>query len=103
MRERAFLFRHGARGPQPRDRGKRELLLLGVLTGCLAESRRRLLHIQDVVDDLEGQADVLAITRQSGILPFAGTGVDSTEAKTGAEQRSRLGAVDGLEELGVGR
>ena len=73
---RAFLLGHAARGFQTIDRGEGDFLLDGVLAGGLAESRGGFLDIQNVVHDLEGQADVFAIAGEGGVPVLGGASED---------------------------
>src|ERR1017187_5713461 len=93
----ALRFRHAAGGLQAVDRRKSNLVLLRVLAGGLAERLGRLFDVQDIVHNLEGQADVLAITGKRGILRFRRARIDGAEPQAGTEQGAGFGAMDGLE------
>src|SRR2546423_14447337 len=73
---RAFLLGHAVRGLQTIDRGESDFLLYGVLAGGLAESRGGFFDIQNVVHDLEGQADVFAIAGEGGVPVLGGASED---------------------------
>src|SRR4051812_28054363 len=63
----AFLFRHAARFGETVDRRKRNLVLLCVLARRLAERLGRFFDIENVVDNLEREADVLSKAGERGI------------------------------------
>ena len=60
----SLLLGHLARPLESVNRRERDLALLGVLAGGLAESFGRLLHVENVVDDLKRQPDMFAIAGQ---------------------------------------
>ena len=78
-------------------------MLLGIFARGLAERFARFLDVQNVVHDLKRQADVLAVARNGIELLFVGARVDRPHAHAGPQQRAGLGAMDGFEQLGVGR
>ena len=95
-------------GPGGLDAGR-------VLAGGLAKLLGRLRHVEDVVDDLEGEADLFAECAQSrdgrdphlGIemwgTRICGQTVESAADDAGGDERAGLGAVDGLDQFGGGR
>src|SRR4051812_33749843 len=103
MRAGAFLFRHAPGMRQTVNRGERDLLLLRVFARGLPERLRRLLDIENVVDDLESQPDVLSVAGKRGVLGGVGSRVDGAHAETGAQQGAGLGAMYGFEQLLVRR
>ena len=94
---------HAARFREAVDSREGDLVLLGVLARGLAQGFGGLLHVQNVIDDLESQAHVLSVAGKRVVLLGSGAGVDGAEAQAGAQQGAGLRAVDGLEQLRVGR
>src|SRR5579871_1244422 len=90
-----FLLRHPPGSVQTIHRRKRDLMLLCVFTRSLSEHFRRLLHVQNVVDNLERQPDVLAVARNGGVLLVRRAGKDGAQAQAGSQERTslRLGAI----------
>src|SRR6185437_14336205 len=90
---RAFLVRHAMRSFQSVDGREGNLLLSRVLAGRFAESFGRLFDVEDVIDNLEGKADVFSVAGERGILRGSGGREDGSHAYAGAQQGSGLGAV----------
>src|SRR5580765_3465837 len=99
----AFLFGHAARLRQTVNGGKGDLVLLRVLAGGLPKRLGRLFNIENVVDYLERQSDVFAVTGKRGIPGRVGDGVNRAQPETRAEQGASLGAMNSFEQLRVRR
>ena len=99
MRFEPLLLGHLARALDAVDRRKRDLLLPGILAGRLTQGFRGLLDVEHVVDNLEGQSDVLAKACEGGELLGLGGGIDRTHAYAGTQQGSSLGSMDRIEQL----
>jgi len=80
------------------DRGKRDLPLLGVLTGGLAQFTRKTARRREVVHDLKREAHVAPVTGERFILSGAAPARWRPFARC-PEQGSGLGAMDGLEQI----
>ena len=96
----AFELGHAAGFHDAVDRGEGDLVLLGVLAGGFAEGGGRFFNVQDVVDDLEGEAYVVAVARERVELGGGSARANGPEAQAGAQQGAGLGAVDGFEQFG---
>src|SRR5207247_6808935 len=83
--------------------GERDLVLRRVLARGLTERLARFLNVQNVVHDLEGETDVLAVTGERLILRGGRARVDRAHAQAGAQQRSGLRAVNRLQQLRIRR
>src|ERR1039458_10052591 len=81
----AFLFGHAAGIFQTVDGGESDLVLRGVLAGGLAEGFGRFFDVEDVVTNLEGEADVLAVAGERGVLLIGGGSVNGAHAQVGAQ------------------
>src|SRR4051794_31636650 len=81
------------RGVEAEDGDVSRLVVLVVLAGGLAERRRRLRDVEDVVDDLEREADGIAILAERLPLVGAGAAAGRAHEDAGAQQRSGLPAV----------
>ena len=70
-----------------------------------AEGRRlgRLLYVEDVIDNLEREADVFAVSGERIILLRRRACADCAHPDAGPQQRSSLCAVNGLEQFGCCR
>ena len=99
----ALLLRHAPRFLQAIDGREGDLVLRRVLAGGFAERLGGFLDVEDVVHNLERQADVLAVAGERFILRGGGAGGMRAHAQRRAQQRSGLGAMDGLQQLRVGR
>ena len=84
------------------DGGPRGLDLLGVLTCGLAELSGVLGHVEDVVDDLEGESGFLAEGAKAGDGVRSGTGEVATCDDGYGNEGAGLGAVNALDEVGGG-
>ena len=67
---------HAPRFRDAVDRGEGDLVLLSVFAGGLAERGGGFLHVQDVVHDLKGQADMLAVAGERLVMRVAGARAD---------------------------
>ena len=74
----------------PYTAGKRDFLLLRILARRLAERFRRLLHVENIVDNLKREADMLAEARQRVELLRIRARINRAHADAGAQQRSGL-------------
>src|SRR5579863_5434210 len=97
VRGQALFFGHLAGPLQAVDRGKRDFVLFGVLSRSFSEGFGRLLHIQNVVDNLKRQADVFPVTGQCAELVVIGARINSAHTQAGAEQGTGLGTMNGFE------
>ena len=79
------------------QRDKGGLSRLGVLAGGLAERLRVGRRVEDVVDDLEGQAQVAARAAQDVELGLRRPGAEAAHDKRGLDHGRRLVQVDVLE------
>jgi len=92
----------GQRGARPRrGRGRRRgkhgdvgrLVVVDILARRLAERRRRLGHVEDVVDDLEGEADRVAVLGERLPLARVRRAAGGAHQDAGAQEGAGLPAV----------
>ena len=72
---------------------------MGIATGGFSRAVDVTLDIKQVVGDLEGEADLLAVIEQTLPDLFLGTGDDSSQFEAGGQQAAGLAAMDGSENL----
>ena len=77
----AFAGGHFARVLEAIDGGEGDLVLGGVLAGGFAEGLGGLFDIEDIVDDLEGEAHVFAVAGEGFVFRFGGSGKDGAESQ----------------------
>src|ERR1022692_4740463 len=80
---------HAPRFFEAIDGWEGDLVLLGVFARGLAERFGGFLHVEDVVHDLKGQADVLAVAGERLVVRVAGARADGAQAQAGAHQSAR--------------
>src|SRR6185295_17040621 len=71
-----------------------DLLLPLVLAGRLPERLQRALDVEDVVDDLEGEADAVSVRAERRQLRLGGAGQERARAQGSSDERRGLAGVD---------
>ena len=92
-----------ARGVDALERDVGHLALERILAGGLAQGLGGACHVQDVVRDLEGETESIAVPAEGRDLVGRCPACPSAAAHGRADEGGGLARVDALEALGVGR
>src|SRR5579885_1883616 len=101
VRPKTLFFGHSLRPLDAVDGRECDFMLLRIFSGGLAQLLRRALHVENVVDNLEGETHMFAVASDGSQLLVVSAGINGSEAHARAQQRAGFRAVDSFEQTGA--